>query len=105
MTQPNTFDRVIQSGNLIVTIAVLAVSGIVWNTVNIHDHGYRIDRLEAARIDDKKEVLAAITDLSAGVKELKGSFVDIKTDLAIMRDHDAATSAQVKTLVDRLEKR
>lgn len=101
----NTYERIISGSNLFITVATLAVGGMIWNAVNIHDHAYRIDRLEATQADGKKEVLQAVSGVSTDVKSLAASVAEVKTEIAIQHRDDAARDERIKVILDRMEKR
>ncbi len=115
MTQPtpnnnvNIYERVISGTNLIITILTLAIGGMVWNAVKLNNHDYRIDKLELSRSDDRKEVLAAISNMAADLKSLSATVadmkMDMKTDAVLQHQADATRDAQIKVILDRIEKK
>lgn len=109
MANPITYERVLSGSNLFLSIAVLAVGGMIWNAVNVHDHSYRLDKLEQSQTAGRAEVLTAISNVAADVKGLTATFADMKaeqkTEKLLQQQADANRDAQIKVILDRMEKR
>lgn len=107
-TGPTPFERGATIGNMLMTAAglmILLMTGIIWNNNQITMHGYRIDKLESGRADDRKEILAAMSDMAGSFKILNATVTDIKTDLAIQHRDDTSRDERIKVILDRMEKR